>query len=118
MDDSAFMRRLIEASLQPLGIETEVAEDGLAALQRAREVRFSLIVTDLNMPKMTGLELIGCVRDGTASAACSAFVVTSAPSSEALRDLHEQGRRVGVTAWLIKPVNPQHIRMAARRVHE
>ena len=59
VDDFSTMRRIVRNLLKELGYVTvEEAEDGAAALQRLRADRFDFVISDWNMPNMTGLELL------------------------------------------------------------
>lgn len=112
VDDSEFSRKLIMASVAPLDIRVSCASTGQEALALCVEQAFDLILTDLNMPGMNGLELIRRIRSQPHLADCRAFLVTSSPTPALL----EQGRQVGVTAWILKPINPENLRIAIRRV--
>lgn len=112
VDDSAFMRRLMVAALAPLAVDIRQAENGPQALELVAAQPVDLIITDLNMPNMTGIELIEHVRMSSRCPSCAAFVVTPSPTPDFLA----QGRQVGVSAWIIKPINPVHIRLAASRI--
>lgn len=112
VDDSEFARTLIAASAAPLDIELVCATSGLEALALCEQGAFELIITDLNMPGMSGLELIQAVRRESKCPSCHAFVVTTSPTAGMLH----RGREVGVTAWILKPINPENLRIAMRRV--
>lgn len=62
VDDSASMRMLLKASLTAQGFRIEGAEDGQHGLERMHAVKPDLLITDINMPKMDGFELIEAVR--------------------------------------------------------
>jgi two-component system chemotaxis response regulator CheY len=80
----------------------ETASDGQQALDKLKAgVKPDLILTDLNMPVMGGLELIGKVR---ALPGCRFFpILTLTTESEATK--RDEGRRRGATGWLVKPVS-------------
>jgi two-component system KDP operon response regulator KdpE len=62
VDDDPQIRRAVREALAREGIEVETAADGEEALRRAAEVDFSLVITDLSMPKLDGLELVRALR--------------------------------------------------------
>src|SRR5690606_11462944 len=62
VDDSASMRMLLKTSLTAQGFRIEGANDGVHGLERMHEVKPDLLITDINMPKMDGFELIEAVR--------------------------------------------------------
>jgi CheY-like chemotaxis protein len=69
VDDSASMRMLLKTSLTAQGFRIESANDGEHGLERMHEVQPDLLITDINMPKMDGFELIEAVRALKASSA-------------------------------------------------
>jgi len=62
VDDNPNMAILLSEMLEIFDYESEQAEDGLVALEKLREKNFSLIITDMKMPNMTGLELLEEVK--------------------------------------------------------
>jgi two-component system KDP operon response regulator KdpE len=62
VDDDPRIRRAVREALAREGIEVETAADGEEALRRAAEVDFSLVITDLSMPNLDGLELVRRLR--------------------------------------------------------
>ena len=62
VDDSTSMRQMVAFALSSGGFSVEQAEDGQAALDIARGQRFDAVVTDVNMPRMDGIELIRQLR--------------------------------------------------------
>ena len=62
VDDSSTMRRILSNTLGSIGYTVTEAEDGVDALNKVREQKFDAIMTDWNMPKMNGLELVRNIR--------------------------------------------------------
>lgn len=62
VDDERQITRMLRASLQGSGYQVTVAENGLQALEKFREEKPDLVITDLAMPEMTGIELTGAIR--------------------------------------------------------
>src|ERR1700685_3445260 len=62
VDDSATMRQLVKMTLTRAGYEVVEAEDGAKALAKASAETFDLVLSDINMPNMTGLELLRSLR--------------------------------------------------------
>jgi len=62
VDDSSTMRRILCNTLSTIGYSTTEAEDGLDALKKIKDQKFDAIMTDWNMPKMNGLELVRSLR--------------------------------------------------------
>ncbi|MCD8522326.1 MAG: response regulator [Saccharospirillaceae bacterium] len=100
VDDSATMLMSIRASLEMNGFKVETANDGIAALDRLNGLRPDLIITDINMPRMGGMDLILALR------AMPAFrftpILTLTTESESSK--RDEAKRLGATGWLVKPV--------------
>lgn len=62
VDDNPNMSALLSEMLEIFDYESELAEDGLVALEKLKQSKFSLIITDMKMPNMTGLELLEQVK--------------------------------------------------------
>jgi two-component system chemotaxis response regulator CheY len=101
VDDSATMLMSLKSILSMAGYEVESATNGQLALDKLQGgLKPNLIVTDINMPVMGGLELIGKVR---ALAGCKFFpILTLTTESDTAK--RDEGRRLGATGWLVKPI--------------
>ena len=87
VDDSAVMRQIIKKNLKELGFADLVeAEDGAAGLKKAGEGGFDLIVSDWNMPNMTGLEFLKAVREDDAIKGTAFIMVTSEADKEKIME--------------------------------
>ena len=112
VDDSATIRRHLRAILEDEGLEVLDATNGAEGLVEALRQPVDLFILDVNMPGTNGLEMLAQLRELEGYASTPAFVLT-AESSPALV---EQGRKVGATAWIIKPVNPATLVRGVRQV--
>jgi two-component system, chemotaxis family, chemotaxis protein CheY len=101
VDDSSVSRRQIRLALEAVGISVCEASEGVEALWRARSERFDLVITDIHMPAMDGLELIRELRKSAGYEHTPVYVLTSDGSRERLAE----GRAAGATAWIVKPAN-------------
>lgn len=101
VDDSATMLMSVKATLSMGGYQVETATNGQLALDKLQAgLKPNLIVTDINMPVMGGLELIGKVR---AMPGCKFFpILTLTTESDTAK--RDEGRRLGATGWLVKPI--------------
>lgn len=100
VDDFATMRRIVKNLLKRIGIEDiEEAEDGLQALQKLKSEKFDLIVSDWNMPNMTGIELLQTVRNDPAMKKLPFLMVTA----EAEKDNVFLAIKMGVSNYIVKP---------------
>ncbi len=101
VDDSVTMVMSLKTTLAMHGFVVETANNGQAGLDKLKAgVKPNLILTDVNMPIMGGLEMIGKVR------ALPGFkfipILTLTTESEASK--RDEGKRQGATGWLVKPV--------------
>jgi chemosensory pili system protein ChpA (sensor histidine kinase/response regulator) len=105
VDDSLSVRKVIEKHLRSLQFEVELAVDGLDALEKLRSGPVSLVLTDLEMPRMHGFELIAEMRRHETMRALPVIVVTS-------RDAEKHRRRasaVGADDYIIKPFSREQL---------
>ena len=104
VDDSATVRQLIELNLRKIPDLTMVqAVDGRDALEKIKLGKPEIILTDINMPNMNGLELIAAIRgkDGIGDALTPIVVITT----KGEREDTEKGIGAGATAYVTKPIN-------------
>ncbi len=106
VEDSATMRSLLAATLEGLGdVEISEAESGFEALRCLPRDPFSLIVTDINMPDINGLELVSFVKSNAAYRAIPLIIISTEGSE---RD-REKGLGLGADAYLVKPFDPEEL---------
>jgi two-component system chemotaxis response regulator CheY len=110
-DDSASVRRWVAEQLGGLEIKVVSVADGEAALQYLKESPCDLLLTDLEMPNLDGLALLAAVRELPAHRFLPVLVLSSKHPAE-----FDPRRRQGVTGWLVKPVDSEHLRRWVRRV--
>lgn len=107
VEDSATMRSLIASTLEEIGVPLKIidAPSGFEALRLLPRERFDLIVTDINMPDINGLELVSFVK-GNAAYRSIPLIIVSTESSD--RD-REKGLSLGADAYLVKPFEPDDL---------
>ena len=71
-----------------------------------------LIITDLNMPVMNGLEFLAALREVEATKRTPCLMLTTETKDE----LKQQGKALGLTGWIVKPFNPAQLKQAITRV--
>ena len=102
VDDSAVMRQIIKKNLKELGFaDLTEAEDGAAGLKKAGEGPLDLIVSDWNMPNMTGLEFLKAVRADDGLKGIAFIMVTSEADKEKIMEAVQ----AGVSQYIVKPFN-------------
>jgi two-component system chemotaxis response regulator CheY len=105
VDDSASVRQMVAFTLRRAGLEVAEAADGQAGLERAASSRFDLIVTDLNMPNLDGIQMIAAVRKLPGYAFTPILMLTT----ESQPEKKEAGKKAGATGWILKPFNPDQL---------
>lgn len=98
-DDDAGVRRLIELALRKDRHRLTMAVNGLRALEEIQADRPDLIIADLMMPEMSGLELLATLKSSPLLEAIPVIVVTAAGQQAHV----EEARRMGATACVLKP---------------
>jgi CheY-like chemotaxis protein len=101
VDDSISVRRVATRHLEALGYPVEEAADGLEALRKLRGSSYGLVLTDLEMPRMDGIELLGELNRPGPAARIPVLVATSRHDPETRRRVLDLGAR----AILAKPVD-------------
>lgn len=112
VDDSPSLRRMVCFALEGAGYEVVEAVDGRAALDKARNATFSMVLTDQNMPSMDGLTLIESLRALPQYARVPIVMLTTESSDE----MKAKGRAAGATGWMVKPFDPRRLLEVVRKV--
>jgi two-component system chemotaxis response regulator CheY len=112
VDDSATMRQQTKTLLQTNGYTVVEAGNGAEGLEAAKKTAAGLIIADVNMPVMNGIEMIGKVRQLENYSKTPIFVLTT----ESAGDTVARGKAAGATAWIVKPFNPQILLAAVKKV--
>ena len=112
VDDSPITRGILVRALRTIGFENVVeAADGRQALA-ACDASTDIVVTDWNMPDVSGLEFVRNLRNDPAYAALPVLLVTS----RSLRDDQTEAARAGVDGYLVKPFTPEMLRAKIEEV--
>jgi len=106
------MRQMVKATLISAGYGVVEAADGQEALDYARENSVDLVISDVNMPRMDGITLIGELRQLPAYRLTPMLMLTTESSQEK----KQEGKRVGATGWIVKPFNPVQLLATLKRL--
>lgn len=107
VDDYQTMIRIIRNLLRQLGFENvDDASDGSAAIEKMRDKRYGLVISDWNMEPMSGIELLQRVRDEEALASTPFIMVTAESKTENV----VAAKKAGVSNYIVKPFNAQTLR--------
>ena len=109
-DDSMAIRKFYESILSQAGYQVSTAEDGMVAYGKIQLERYDLLITDLNMPNMDGIELAGKVRN-EASAEKMPIIMVTTESEQSQRKLADQQN---IDAYINKPIKPDLLLDAIR----
>jgi len=101
VDDSALVRTMLSKALSGAGYEVLAAVDGQDALAKLREQKAHLVISDVNMPKMNGLEFVREMRLLPNGKFTPVIMLTT----ESATSMQEEARAAGVKAWMVKPFN-------------
>ena len=105
-DDSPTMRAMLVSTIEMLGdFRIVEASSGFEALRLLPREKVDLILTDINMPDINGLELISYLRNNSNYLTIPVFIV----STEGSRKDIEKGKLLGANEYLIKPFNPAEL---------
>jgi len=112
VDDSASMRQMVAFTLKGAGFNVIEASDGQQALEKAKQTSFDLVLSDVNMPVMDGIELVKNLRTLPEYKFTPILMLTT----ESAGDKKMQGKNAGATGWLVKPFNPDQLLATIRKV--
>lgn len=105
VDDSSTVRQVLRLTLNNAGYETIDAVDGQDALDKLHGQAIDMMITDLNMPNLDGIDLIKAVRKNAATR----FVPIIMLTTESAEEKKQQGKAAGATGWIVKPFKPEQL---------
>ena len=114
VEDSPTMRALLVSALEDLEgpLKISEVESGFEALRQLPRESYDLILTDINMPDINGLELVSFVKTNSAYRSIP-LIIVSTEGSERDRD---KGMSLGADAYLVKPFDPEDLCQIAREL--
>jgi two-component system, chemotaxis family, chemotaxis protein CheY len=100
VDDFSTMRRIVRNLLKELGYTSvEEAEDGIDALNHLRATQFDFVVSDWNMPNMTGIQLLQAIRADASLKSLPVLMITA----EARKENIIEAAHAGANGYIVKP---------------
>jgi len=105
VDDAATMRKMIAFTLKTAGYEIIEAADGQAAFELLKDRSVDLVITDVNMPNMNGIELTQKVRTVPHLSKVPVLLLTTESDPE----MKNRGRAAGATGWIVKPFKQEQL---------
>lgn len=115
VDDFSTMRRIVRNLLKELGYtNVDEAEDGVVALQKLRGGNFQFVVSDWNMPNMTGIELLRAIRADATLKHLPVLMVTA----EAKKENIIEAAQAGASGYVVKPFTAATLEEKLNKVFE
>ncbi|MGD2064102.1 MAG: response regulator [Nitrospirota bacterium] len=111
VDDAASTRQLVAYTLRDAGYEVIEAANGVDGLEKAIARHLDLVITDIDLPMLDGLELVRALRH------CANFTHTPILllTTESAVEMKRRAKELGATGWLVKPFDPKAL---VRVVHQ
>ena len=111
VDDARSLRKLVDQVLKN-DYDVTFAENGQEGMHAIEQQKFDVILSDINMPIMNGLEFLEKLRQHPNSKYTPTLMLTT----EASQQMKDEGRRLGATGWIVKPFDPAKLISAIERV--
>lgn len=112
VDDSVSVRQMVSFTLKDAGYDVVEAVDGKDALEKLASGAVHMVITDLNMPNMDGIELIRNVRAN----ASYKFIPIIMLTTESQAEKKQEGKAAGATGWIVKPFKPDQLLAVVKKV--
>jgi two-component system, chemotaxis family, chemotaxis protein CheY len=113
VDDSPTVRQQVASALKGAGFELVEACDGAEGLEKLKaEPAVGLVVLDVNMPRMNGLEMLEAMKAGGANPGVHVIMLTS----EGQQSLIERAKKAGAKGWIVKPFKPDLLLAACKKL--
>jgi two-component system chemotaxis response regulator CheY len=112
VDDSETIRQQVSEALVAEGFDVVEASDGVLGLERAAQHELAMIILDVNMPRLNGFEVLERLKEDPKLSPVPVIILTT----EAQRTLIDKARKLGASAWLIKPVKMENLVSTVNKV--
>ncbi len=112
VDDSASMRAMVTFTLKGQGYDVTEAVNGQEGLTKASQGKYDLVISDVNMPIMDGIEFIRRLRELDSYKFTPILMLTT----ESGLDKKQEGKAAGATGWIVKPFDPQKLAAVVAKV--
>lgn len=113
VDDLSSLRSLIKAVIKDLGAyAVDEASNGVVALQKLKQQRYDLVISDWNMPMMSGIELLGAIRNDDALKTIPVIMLTAGTT----KDNVQNAVSLGINGYITKPFTPEQLISSLKRL--
>lgn len=115
VDDSRTIRQLVSVTLEAAGYEVNTAEDGKMALDKVVSFNPNLIICDVNMPNLNGIEFVRAMKND-ASYEAFKFAPIVMLTTESSEEKRTEGQLAGASAWMVKPFLPARVLSVVEKI--
>ncbi len=112
VDDSASVRTVVATALKGAGYDVIQAEDGKDAIGKMTGDKIHMIISDVNMPNMNGIEFVKAVKQ----MANYKFTPICMLTTESEAGKMQEGKEAGAKAWIVKPFQPPKLLAAVEKL--
>ena len=112
VDDSNSIRQSISFVLEQAGFSVTQAQDGVDALKKLETQGFDLVISDVNMPNMDGIELTRQIRKADRHKFTPVLMLTT----ESQASMMQEGKAAGATGWIVKPFEPDKLMAVVKKL--
>lgn len=112
VDDAASVRQLVSFTLSKEGYDIVEASNGKDAVNKLAGTSVDMVVTDLNMPEMDGIQLIRQIRANPKYRYIPIIMLTT----ESQAGKKQEGKAAGATGWIVKPFQPEQLVAVVKKV--
>lgn len=112
VDDSETIRQQVALALERAGFRVVEAADGVDGLERAEQNEFCMVILDVNMPRLNGLEMLERLRQNPKHAKVPVLMLTT----EVQQSMIERAKKAGARGWMIKPVKMDQLVSAVTKL--
>ncbi|MGK0290909.1 MAG: two-component system chemotaxis response regulator CheY [bacterium] len=112
VDDSISIREMVSFTLTEAGYDVVQAVDGIDALRKLKGKKINMIISDVNMPNLDGIELVRKIREQQAYKFTPIIMLTT--ESEVSKK--KEGKDAGANGWIVKPFKPDQLIAVVKKV--
>jgi len=112
VDDSETIRQQVAGALERAGFSVVEAADGVDGLERANQNELCMVILDVNMPRLSGLEMLERLRENPKHKTLPVLMLTT----EVQQSMIERAKKAGARGWMIKPVKMDQLVSAVTKL--